>query len=108
MYLMITFYWMTHLRYHRQNNSVKHTEFFRNVFLLTYVTELGYILSPCMQAAYRLIAVYWIPVPYVLDNTPPLYPHYFVPKVGRGLILEYAVSLDYTPPQPFLLHTVQV
>ena len=39
---------------------------------------------------------------------PPFFPHYFVPKVGRGLILEYAVSLDYMPPQPFLLHTVQV
>ena len=47
-------------------------------------------------------------IPYVLDNTPPLFPHYFVPKVGRGLILEYAVNLDYTPPQPFLLHTAQV
>ena len=45
---------------------------------------------------------------YVLDNMPPPpFLHYFVPKVGRGLILEYAVSIDYTPPQPFLLHTVQ-
>ena len=47
-------------------------------------------------------------VPYVLDNMPPLFPHYFVSNVGRGLILEYTVSLDYTPPQPFLLHTVPV
>ena len=47
-------------------------------------------------------------IPYVLDNTPPLFPHYFVPKVGRGLILEYAVCLDYMPPQLFLLLTVQV
>ena len=48
-------------------------------------------------------------IPYVLDNTPPpLFPHYFVPKVGRGLILNYAVSLDYKPPQPFLLPTEQV
>ena len=47
-------------------------------------------------------------VPYVLDNTPPFLPRYFVPEVGRGLILEYAVSLDYKPPQPCLLHTLHV
>jgi len=32
-------------------------------------------------------------------NTPPPFAHYFESKVGRELILEYSVNLDYTPPQ---------
>ena len=37
-------------------------------------------------------------VPYVLENTPPLFAHYFEPKEGRGRIFEYSISLEYTPP----------
>ena len=36
---------------------------------------------------------YYGELPYVLDNTPPFLPRYFVPEVGRGLILEYAVTV---------------
>ena len=34
------------------------------------------------------------------DNTiiPPHFVHYIQPKVGGGLILEYAISLEYKPP----------
>ena len=31
---------------------------------------------------------------------PPHFVHYIQPKVGGGLIFEYAISLEYTPPPP--------
>ena len=33
---------------------------------------------------------------------PPYFVHYIKPKEGRGRIFEYAISLDYTPPQKVL------
>ena len=32
-------------------------------------------------------------------SVPPYVVHYIQPKEGRGRIFEYAISLDYTPPQ---------
>ena len=40
-----------------------------------------------------------INVPYLLENTPPFFAHYCEPKVGRGFIFEYALSIDNTPTQ---------
>ena len=31
---------------------------------------------------------------------PPHFVHYIQPKVGGGLIFEYASSLEYKPPPP--------
>ena len=32
---------------------------------------------------------------------PPHFVHYIQPKVGGGLIFEYAISLEYKPPPKF-------
>ena len=35
-----------------------------------------------------------------LIRPPPQFVHYIQPKVGGGLIFEYAISLEYKPPPP--------
>jgi len=41
-----------------------------------------------------------VEAPYSPNNTfPPPFAHYFESKVGRRLILEYLVSIDYMPSQ---------
>ena len=36
----------------------------------------------------------------LIRSPPPHFVHYIQPKVGGGLIFEYAISLEYKPPPP--------
>ena len=74
------------------------------VFILGTVNDLLLcVCDNCLGCHFEDITVFFSPVIvkvlYLLANISPPFPHYFETNVGRGLILEYPISRDYTPAQ---------
>ena len=71
-------------------------------FLFCNVTFDGFVKKLSVLSLNNLELKQYHSVPLIRPPPPPPphFVHYIQPKVGGGLIFEYAISLEYKPPPP--------